>query len=55
MVMSCKCGGEIDFTTGKCKRCKTQNIDMAGNTSIKIKESDGSSTELISKKEDKIK
>lgn len=49
MGMKCKCGGEIDLTTGQCKKCKIQCIRMSGNASI-ITEADGNTTELISKK-----
>ncbi len=50
MGMKCKCGGEIDLSTGKCRGCGTQNISMTGNASIKMKEKDGSTTELKSEK-----
>jgi len=50
--MKCKCGGEIDLTIGKCKECNTQNMNMSGNASITIKESDGSITKISSKKQE---
>lgn len=46
--MKCGCGGEIDFTTGCCKECKTQNIKMSGNASIRMKERNGDITEIKS-------
>ena len=57
MGMKCRCGGEIDFTTGRCKKCKKQNINMSGNASIKITDANGDTTELISrhKKKENIK
>ena len=54
MGMRCRCGGEIDFTTGKCKKCHTQNIKMRGNASIKITDTDGNTTELISRKKKEL-
>lgn len=50
MGMKCGCGGEIDLTTGRCKKCKTQNINMGGNASIKMTDTEGNTTELISRK-----
>lgn len=50
--MKCQCDGEIDLTTGKCKKCKTQNINMSGNASIRITERNGDVTELISRKKE---
>ena len=53
MSMKCKCGGEIDLTTGKCKSCKTQNIKMSGNASIKITEINGNKTKVVSRNKNK--
>lgn len=52
-MIKCKCGGEIDLTTGQCKDCKRQNISMSGNASIKITEINGNTTEIISRDKNK--
>jgi len=49
MGMKCKCGGEIDLLTGRCKKCSTQNFTLRGNASIRMKERNGDATEIHSR------
>lgn len=52
-MLKCLCGSEIDLTTGKCKGCGTQNIEMRGNSaSIKMTEPNGDIIELTTRKDD---